>query len=89
MLHTPNGLCPSVVRMDNDSFDKTLTDTIREIRETAGISLNALAAMTAIPYVTLYRKLEQGAGSLLAKDVNNIAKALNVKADVLWPKVAA
>ena len=71
--------------MDNDSFDKTLTDTIRKTREAAGISLNALAGMTAIPYVTLYRKLEQGAGSLLAKDVNNIAKALNVEAAEIWP----
>jgi len=75
--------------MDNETFDKALIQRIREARETAGISLNALSGMTAIPYVTLYRKLEQGSGSLLAKDVHSIAKALNVTDSEIWPSEMA
>jgi lambda repressor-like predicted transcriptional regulator len=75
--------------MDNETFDRALVQSIREARESAGISLNALSGMAAIPYATLYRKLEMGAGSLLAKDVHSIAKALNVSDNELWPEVTA
>lgn len=75
--------------MDNASFDKALTESITEARENAGISLNALSGMTGIPYATLHRKVQRGAGSLLAKDINAIAKALDVPATSLWPQVNA
>jgi lambda repressor-like predicted transcriptional regulator len=75
--------------MDNETFDKALAKSIRTTREKAGMSLNALAVHAAIPYATLYRKLEMGSGSLLAKDVHSIAKALNVSDADLWPEVNA
>jgi hypothetical protein len=75
--------------MDNDIFDKALSQSITKARESAGISLNALSGMTAIPYATLHRKVQQGAGSLTARDVNAIAKALNLNAADLFPQVKA
>ena len=75
--------------MDNDIFDKALSQSITNARESAGISLNALSGMTAIPYATLHRKVQQGAGSLTARDVNAIAKALNLNAADLFPQVNA
>lgn len=76
-----------VIRMDNETFDRTLSQSITEARELAGISLNALSGMSGIPYATLHRKVQQGAGSLTARDVNNIAKALNVTASDFFPQV--
>lgn len=78
-----------VIRMDNETFDKALSQSITEARELAGISLNALSGMSGIPYATLHRKVQQGSGSLTARDVNNIAKALNVSASDLFPQVNA
>jgi hypothetical protein len=75
--------------MDNNTFDKALSQSITEARELAGISLNTLSGMTAIPYATLHRKVQQGAGSLSARDVNAIAKALKVEASDLFPQVNA
>jgi hypothetical protein len=75
--------------MDNDIFDKALSQSITKARESAGVSLNALSGMTAIPYATLHRKVQQGAGSLTARDVNAIAKALNLNAADLFPQVNA
>lgn len=73
--------------MDNETFDRALSQSITEARELAGISLNALSGMTAIPYATLHRKVQKGSGSLLAKEVHAIAKALNVNDADLWPEV--
>lgn len=75
--------------MDNETFDKALAQSITEAREKAGISLNALSGSTGIPYATLHRKLHRGAGSLHAKDINAIAKALDTPAQNLWPMVSA
>ena len=75
--------------MDNESFDKRLAHRIRETRETAGISLNKLSESAGIPYATLHRKLEKGSGSLLAREVHSIAKALEVSDSDLWPEVSA
>lgn len=80
---------PSVIRMDSKSFDKALTQSIREARESAGISLNALSGKSGIPYATLYRKVEQDSGSLTARDVHAIAKVLNISARDLFPKASA
>lgn len=76
-----------VIYMDNETFDKALSKSIREAREIAGISLNALSGKTGIPYATLYRKVQQDTGSLLAKEVHAIAKVLDVSDSELWPKV--
>ena len=73
--------------MDNTTFDKALSQSITEARELAGISLNALSGSTGIPYATLHRKIQQGAGSLTARDVHIIAKVLNVSATDLFPEV--
>lgn len=75
--------------MDNETFDKALSQSITEARESAGISLNALSGMSGIPYATLHRKVQQSAGSLTARDVHVIAKALNVSATDLFPEVTA
>lgn len=75
--------------MDNATFDKALAQSITEARELAGISLNALSGMTAIPYATLHRKVQQGSGSLSARDVHVIAKVLNIQASELFPEVNA
>ena len=75
--------------MDNATFDKALTESITEARESAGISLNALSGLTGIPYATLHRKVQSRPGTLLAKDINAIAQALNVPASSLWPEVNA
>lgn len=75
--------------MDNALFDKILISRINQVRETAGISLNALADSAGIPYSTLYRKVEKGTGSLLAKEVHSIAKALNVTDSDIWPSEVA
>ena len=71
--------------MDNTQFDQVLISRINQVRKNTGISLNALAASAGIPYSTLYRKVEKGSGSLLAKEVHSIAKALNVNDDEIWP----
>lgn len=78
---------PSLIRMDITNFDKALAESITEARELAGISLNALSGMSGIPYATLHRKVQQGAGSLTARDVHVIAKVLNVSDADIWPKV--
>jgi transcriptional regulator with XRE-family HTH domain len=75
--------------MDSKNFDRQLTQSIREARESAGISLNALSGMSGIPYATLYRKVEQDSGSLSARDVHVISKVLNISASDLFPEVKA
>lgn len=75
--------------MDNATFDKALSQSITNARESAGISLNELSGFTGIPYATLHRKIKQGAGSLSARDVQAIAKVLNVSASTLFPEVNA
>jgi len=75
--------------MDNATFDKALSQRITNARESAGISLNELSGSTGIPYATLHRKIKQGAGSLSARDVQAIAKVLNVSASTLFPEVNA
>jgi transcriptional regulator with XRE-family HTH domain len=75
--------------MDNDTFDRALAQSITEARESAGISLNALSGMSGIPYATLHRKIHQAPSQLSIRDINAIAKSLNVTASDLFPEVTA
>lgn len=54
-------------------------DLINQVRETKGISINALAAAAKIPQKTLDRRLK-GDGLLTFNELRDIAAALNV-----WP----
>ena len=69
---------------ENQPAPQTETDLINQALNTKGISINALADQTGIPFSTLRRSLK-GDRALNLLELRKIAAALNVSPAALLP----
>lgn len=65
--------------MDSTTYSRKVAEKINTLRKTARLSVNGLAAQSAIPYSTLDRKLK-GGGDFSVREIKEIATALNISA---------